>query len=113
MSTLFEIKEKFVNNAITIVDLYLNRALDKRVEHRSLAEKAQDKIWDAMVPMIQQLGEARKLEAGSTAGVIDLLRSGNVTVDEALKLMTMLRTQVEADILPDLQNKLEELEGKQ
>lgn len=104
--TIYQIRQAMLDRAPAVIDEILNRAISGK-RNLYCNETELYKVWDAVVPMIQQVGDHRKIEAQTCADVIKALGKGQVTVDEALKLMQMLRIQSESELLPEIANKLD------
>ena len=103
------LRRQLLASSSQVIDEVIARGTGKPRDHR-IEDKDLNRVWDAVVPILQQAGDYRKIEASSCADVIKALASGKVTVDESLKLMTMLRTQLEAEVLPALEAKLAAME---
>lgn len=104
-----QLRVKLLESSAQVIDEVIARGTGKPRDHR-IEDKDLNRVWDAVVPILQQVGDHRKIEASSCADVIKALSAGKVSVDEALKLMTMLRTQAESEVLPALEAKLAAME---
>ena len=72
-------------------------------------KKEQEKIWEVLVPIIQQAGDAQRIEAESVHDVIGLLKDGAITFTEARQLMDMLSTKSDIEDMKELLKKMEVL----
>ena len=74
-------------------------------------KKEQDKIWEVLVPIIQQAGDSQRIEAESVHDVIGLLKDGTVTFAEGKQLMDMLSTKSDIEDMKKLLEKMEVLDA--
>ena len=110
--TASKLRGKFVEQAEFILDKYIELAKDDSEEHRTESIKAQNRIFDALVPMLQSAGDVQRIRAGSTGDIFNLLKRGKITVAEAERLMSMLHKDFEMTALPELMAQFEELNKK-
>ena len=105
---IVELRKELVETTSFVVEQMVEQAKDTKFENRTQARQAQAKIWDAVIPMMQQLGDARKLEANNAKDVLKLLGAGKITIIEAERLMSMFHTQMEIEEVPKLTALLEQ-----
>lgn len=106
--TAARIRKSFLPQAEQILNQYVDLALDNSPENKTLSDKAKEKIFDALVPVIQQAGDMRAIDASNTADILALLSKGQITLAEAKDLMHIISTKFEIDDLTSLMDKLEE-----
>lgn len=68
-----------------------------------------ERVWELLHTVIAGSTETRKIEAGTTREIIKGVAAGKISIDEATKLMSMLKIQTEIDEVGELVSKLEAL----
>jgi hypothetical protein len=71
------------------------------------AEASQKKIWDAVIPMLQQAGDLQKVTASNHSGIIQCLKDGVISIKDAKELMGIVQMQFEMTELAELAAKLD------
>ncbi len=109
-----QLRQILLNEAEDIVKEKIAQAKGKsgplgHTSHTNM-KKEQDKIWDVLVPIIQQANDTQRVEAESTHDVIGLLKEGTVSFAEAKDLMHMLSTKSEIDDLKKLLENMDDLQ---
>ena len=102
-----DLRQQLVTEAGFVITAFIKRAKDTSIENMTDAAQAQKIIWDAVIPMLQQVGDLKKLEATNSKEVIRLLGQGKITVAEAKDLMATFHQQMEIEELPKLTAALE------
>lgn len=51
---------------------------------------SQTMVWDALIPILQNTAELKKISAKSTADVLKLLQTGSVSVKDAKEIIALL-----------------------
>ncbi len=103
-----ELRGYFVNQAKPILDEYIGSALGTS-ELKSNNSDARQETWKLLRDIILGAGNLQKIEAGSTAEVVNMLSDGRITFQEAKELMNMLSTKSEIDDLKVLLEKMDDL----
>ena len=75
-------------------------------------EKAVDDIWKAIVPIIQSTSDVFIYDAKSTNDIIMLLGRGKISINDAIKLMSLLQAKQDIEELPKLVEALQTIESK-
>ena len=83
---------------------------DPKGKRVSVDENARAIYLDAIIPMLQQVGDTQRLRAGSTADVIKMVARGKITIAEAKELMCIMQADFEVNQLPELLEKFESLQ---
>jgi hypothetical protein len=96
------LRQKLTDEAEFVIDQYIARAKDMSLEHKTDSINAQREIWTAIIPILQQAGDIKKLEAKNSADVIKLVGTGKITVAEAKDLMLLFHQQMEIEEVPKL-----------
>jgi hypothetical protein len=74
--------------------------------------KELNKIVDMVKPMLKDAQSTRKIEAQTSLEVVSLLRKGIISIEDAMKLMNLVKSRVEVEEKETrlkLQNKMYEL----
>ena len=102
-----ELRHYFLKQGKDLIDLQL----DYSRKFKSISQ-AQKQAFDVLGKILVETSDLQKINAGSTQQVILLLGKGKVSVDEALKLMELLRTQQEVELAPEMLKQLKKLNKK-
>ncbi len=92
-----ELRKIMLNSAESVVIYQCARAtgdysdVPETIKRANIADV--DRIYEAVLPMIQQAGDLRAIEANSAADIITAVSKGKITIQDAERLMSMLRTQ--------------------
>lgn len=76
--------------------------------HNNTRERMLNLLFSALADYIK----ITNLEVNNTADILQLLKDGVISIDEVKTLMEALRTRMEADILPSLEEKVDALTSK-
>ena len=63
-------------------------------------------VMDAIIPMLQAAGDTQKIEAGTTAQIINMLSEGAITIQEAKSLMEVINVQTNIESMKELVAKM-------
>ena len=69
-------------------------------------EGARQQVLDIIAPMMVQAGDTQKIEAGTTAQIINMLSEGNITIQEAKSLMEVINVQTNIESMKELVAKM-------
>ena len=105
-----------LSGSMPIIRELLRKATGELFDERDPAKgftgydlKARDMVISIITPMLQSAGEIQALNAASASEVIQLLKEGKVSFQEAKELMSIVQMQFEMDELRDLANRLDGL----
>ncbi len=105
-----EARSRLLNGSGQIIDNILLRAtgiVDEQGFRVKVDSKAESLVLSIITPMLQAESDAKKLDADSAHGVIEMLSRGEVSPKEAIALMQMIGIKstidTEQGILRELQ----------
>ena len=104
---LHEITDLLIDTAYQIVDYKGKVALGVPSEelpenYISFDDSSQNYIMDLVRPMLRTAQQIKKVQADSVKDVIKQLSKGKLTIDEATKLIELIGTKVEAEVMEDI-----------
>lgn len=85
-----ELKNLLLSEAEEVIRSVVSAAKDGSEVNPGYDPIAQRLVWDAVIPMIQNLSEKDKLIAKNTDDILQLLADGDITVQEAKDLVFMV-----------------------
>ncbi len=104
-----ELRKKFLNEyGGFLLDEY-GAVVKGTATFASLLTKPREDMWDLLKDIISKASDVDRLTAKSTSEVIHLLGKGKVSIDQAMKLMELLKVEQEIKELPRLMKQLEAL----
>ena len=113
--TAKEARSKFIEHAVPIMENYILVARGEnptiKSAHGTQSEEKQKRIFDALMPMLQAAGDAQKIEVGTTASIIEMLKQGTLTFLEAKQLMDMLSIKSDMDDVKKLLEAVNQMNG--
>jgi hypothetical protein len=105
------LKKRFIKRAELVLDRFFDSALNPDPSYKTMSDNAQNKIFDALVPIIQSTADVQKLEVKNAQAVIKLLQSGTVSVNDAVKLMSLIDNKFQIEEMQEMTKKLDALVG--
>lgn len=84
------LKESLLKNGADVLLAVISQAKDGSSRHPNAHPASQNKVWDALIPILQKVAERESIVAASNADVLNLLKLGKVNVDEAKELVAIL-----------------------
>ncbi len=106
------LRKKFLDeNAEYILEQYTSVLRGGEYEARNA--KAMTQAVDMMLDLIMTAKDTDKIAVKTTAEVVALLGKGKISIEQALRLMELLKAEQEIHELPKLMEQLEKLTGGQ
>jgi hypothetical protein len=106
-----ELRDEFIQKAYPIIDEYINAALGTS-EFKATSTDARTQVWDTIKTVILGATTLQKINAESTNNIIQMLANGDISIDQAMKLMSILEKQSNIDDLKEMKDKLDTLVSK-
>jgi len=105
-----DLKNKLLNNSDKVMDklLYLLSGKDDAVIN-PWEREAINTLYPTLHNIMVNTADLKKISAESTKDITGALCRGKISVDEALKLMSVLKVKSDIEDLPDMLAKLTEL----
>ncbi len=108
--TAVKMRGEFLAQSKPLVEAYIAVALGNGAL-KTTDKKISDKVFDAVIPMLQKEGDIHRIQAESTADVIKMLRDGLIPISDAKELMNMLSIQSDIEDVKLLLQKVGQLTG--
>ncbi len=91
----------------------MERMMEDAGYHRKTSlSPAEEEIWELVKDCIKKEQDLESIQATSTESIVALLGKGKISVNEAIQLMELLRTQQEVDLAPELLKQMKKLNKK-
>jgi hypothetical protein len=110
--TASELRAKFLRDAEPVLRYVVGKA--KGVRHPDIPEISVDqehvsRVWKTLEPMLIAASDMQKVEVRTTAGIVDAVCRGKISLADAKELMLIMKSQFEMDKLPELISQLTDL----
>ena len=109
-ATAQQLRGEFLEKSKPVIEAYIKVAMGEGAL-KTTDKKISDKIFDAVMPMLQKEGDVHRIQAESTADVIKLLGQGKLSIGDAKDLMSMLSIQSDIEDIKALLVKVNQLTG--
>jgi len=114
--TMNDVLDHLISTSAKILDYRCGLAMGEDPPDGSelYNKEEQLRILDLIKPILRQTKQTQQLEARSAQDVIDLLKSGKITIEDAHLLMGLIKLKVdmeESEIKSELQRRLLDLMG--
>ena len=101
------------DKTLQVIKYKVNRACGDWPANPAMDEKNMDDIWRAVIPMIQALSDIEVYGARNAKDVLDLLAKGDISIDDSIKLMHVMKGEQELSELPKLIELMQGLTNEQ
>lgn len=85
-----ELKEILLDEGEEVMRAVISAAKDGNNINPNHHPASQHKVWEALIPILQNTAEATKLKAKTNEEVLKLLALGTITVQEAKEMVSLL-----------------------
>ena len=74
----------------TVLLSVISAAIDGKSINPTHHPDSQNKVWEAIIPILQNTAESKKIAAKTNADVLNLVSKGDITLAEAKEMVSLL-----------------------
>lgn len=107
---LITAKENFIEKASLLLEYQLALAIgtpieDLPLDYHAISSANTPKLLDELFPMLHEIQVTNKIEAETTKDVIALIKTGKVSLSEAMQLINIIKA-ADSESTLDTENKI-------
>lgn len=88
--TAAQLRKKLLSEGEDIILSVIAAAKDGNTIHPNYHPNSRDKVWDAIIPILQSTAAKDKINAKTNADVLSLVSKGDISISEAKEMVSLL-----------------------
>jgi len=85
-----ELRLALLEKGETVLLSVISAAIDGKSINPTHHPDSQNKVWEAIIPILQNTAESKKIAAKTNADVLNLVSKGDITLAEAKEMVSLL-----------------------
>ena len=92
-----ELRGIFLSSAESVIAEIIGRA-SGQFRNNQIVDKDLERAWNALVPILQQANDIKRIEISSIADIVKSASEGKISIKDAKELMQLFREAIPASL---------------